>query len=739
MSISFISRLTDAGINAIADSLATETPFNIDEWKLGSDANISLNGESTDVSGTVVDSGTVSELEFDIISNDRVILKVNLDESKGPYDFGNVGLFSNGIMVLHGTLSESIAKEPNGIGVVGNRIILNLTAIYSNVADAVDFSVIQGDFSSWPSVNTISDLPDANLAPFEGYIVRKDPSQNRPITAIRNENPENSGIFEWALDFHNKIVENPTDNDSENSFRIEGGVHTFRIASIDVLDIQRSGSTVLLDSNGQKLHINSSGGSISMSTNNASSKVNIGTVNGADDTAKFNVNAPVDANTDVAGFTNSTVGSSIKVTAVKTANSFINGTTSGDTVIRAMTNDLWITNANNTGGVYLGHNGNANVSMFGGSLLLNGNEGVGVTISEGGVPRLNISNGEMTLLNDTTFAYGGGALNDGTATDPSLYFVNDDSYGFYRNLNVEGFTLVKDGTERYTITPQGIHTPNNGTGSYIIGSTGVWDHLLRYSGSGVSTQLDIVGGYAESGQTGNTYGSLTFSYGEDSATYERMAFRFDAIRAIGSVQNDELHLKTIDLSGTEISSLVLLREGYLAAPQGIRVGNFTGWNSNGSALGDPRNTVTHIEGVGRLYKGTAVLTDQGYSDASWTKLPVGDITPYCRVPSGWTVEHILYGGESMLKVVHNLNIEAPLRNLNIMLSRQGNGVTRFGKSLAYAHGYDVNQGDTLGTDPLVVTGPDSVSNYFILYGTDNNNDQFEDIGVAVSFEVTVMS
>ncbi|NNK83875.1 MAG: hypothetical protein HKO92_12185, partial [Flavobacteriaceae bacterium] len=87
--------LTSAGETKIVNALAATTPFNITKWKVADTANVPLNQALTDVVGTVLENGTVAEMEFDIISQDNILIRVVLDESKGPYDVGNVGLFSD--------------------------------------------------------------------------------------------------------------------------------------------------------------------------------------------------------------------------------------------------------------------------------------------------------------------------------------------------------------------------------------------------------------------------------------------------------------------------------------------------------------------------------------------------------------------------------------------------------------------------------------------------------------------
>lgn len=199
------SKLTDGGVTKLTNAAASTIPIALVKYRIGEDAAIVLDPSLTDVVNQV-HSGGIDDISYDITADDQVKIKITLDESVGPFDFGNIGLFTDDdtIITISTFTEEQIEKTPNAPGgVVGNRIVLVIPITFTNVGELIDFTLIPGAVSSWPFVQEIADLPDPLTAPFEGYIVREDPSQDKPITAIRNQTGPLT--FEWAFDFHNLI------------------------------------------------------------------------------------------------------------------------------------------------------------------------------------------------------------------------------------------------------------------------------------------------------------------------------------------------------------------------------------------------------------------------------------------------------------------------------------------------------------------------------------------------------
>ena len=241
------SWITNTGESLLANALISATPINIDSWKIGSTANVAIDQTLTDIVGTELDSGTVSELSFDLTNPDQVNIKLILQESKGPYDIGNVGLFNGSNLVAFATFETVREKIPNAVGVVGNRLVINIPIQFVDVQSAINFSILSVSTASWPYVDTIANLPDPNISSFEGYIVREDPSQNRPITAIRNEEPAGSGTFVWTFDYHNKIAGDSQANTDCIEIDTTTGHQSFRVNSTELLQITDSQLRLSLD------------------------------------------------------------------------------------------------------------------------------------------------------------------------------------------------------------------------------------------------------------------------------------------------------------------------------------------------------------------------------------------------------------------------------------------------------------------------------------------------------------
>ena len=271
MSIFFTSKLTNGGITKLTNALVSFVPINITKWEISSTAAIVLNPALTSTPAVVVATGTTAELSFDLLSADQVIIRIILDESMGPYDIGTLALYSDDdTLIVISTLSEVVPKQPNAVGVVGNRYTFSIPITFTNVGDAINFSIIGNLFASWPYVQTIADLPAADLAPFEGYIVREDPSQNRPITAIRNEYPANSGSFIWTFDYHNAVTAD--DNLESDTYVIDTSTkdHIWTTGSSEQMRLKSSNNRLGFGTNSPitKLHVSaSSSGASALSPN----------------------------------------------------------------------------------------------------------------------------------------------------------------------------------------------------------------------------------------------------------------------------------------------------------------------------------------------------------------------------------------------------------------------------------------------------------------------------------------
>lgn len=449
------SWLTDDGETKIVNALASTTPFNITKWKVGDTENVTLNTSLTDVVGTVVDNGTVSEMSFNIVSDDSIQIVVILDESKGPYNIGNVGLFSDDdTLIALGTYETARDKTPNAVGVVGNRLNLTITINFVDVQSAINFNIYNTVTASWPVVQEITDLPDANLSSFENYIVREDPSQNRAITAIRNEEPAASGNFVWTLDYHNKLVADPNTENNKIEINTSTGEQLFYVngqSQFSIIDgtLELVNDSVLnlnstLDTN-NKLAFgldddtgigHPAADTLTINTNNNERirvvpNGNIG-INESDPLGKLHVVSTSLGITGVSGFGNTLILESAGYTGISilAENSFASSIYMGDQ------DDV------DVGGIIYDHNSEE------------------LEFRVGGNERFKITTSALQLLNGTTFQF-----DTGSAGVPSVASVADPNSGMYFGTDEVFFST--NSNQRVKINDSRVHVS---TADLVIGN-----------------------------------------------------------------------------------------------------------------------------------------------------------------------------------------------------------------------------------------------------------------------------
>jgi Peptidase_G2, IMC autoproteolytic cleavage domain/Phage tail-collar fibre protein len=206
MSLTLNSVLTNAGITKIDTNFANATTFAISYFKIGDAFNFTPVASDTNIHGSLVYTGTAASILFDTVSSNQITIKVILEENVGPFQIGNIGLYSSdNVLIALGALNQQVSKDPNGVGIVGNRYIFNFPISHANVGSTVNFSLISGNFASFPAVNLIADLPNPLTAPYTGYVVKADPNYPKPFTALRQEFPIGSGTFIWGFDYPNQI------------------------------------------------------------------------------------------------------------------------------------------------------------------------------------------------------------------------------------------------------------------------------------------------------------------------------------------------------------------------------------------------------------------------------------------------------------------------------------------------------------------------------------------------------
>lgn len=472
------SWLTTAGESLIVNALASTTPFNIDSWKVGTTDNLAVDQSLTDVVGTVVDSGTVAEMEFDVISQDNIIIRVILSESKGPYQVGNVGLFNGTTLVAIGSFEVSREKTPNAVGVIGNRLVISIPINFVDVQAAINFNVYTNTFSSWPFVQTIAELPAPNLAPFEGYIVREDPSQNRPITAIRNEEPSGSGNFVWTFDYHNSITGPASSLNDSYQINISTGDHSIFKGGTELARVD--GNLRLL--NNSKLRLTD--GTALLPSLTFDSETNLGLRKSGAGSFSF-----ISGGSDIAEI------NSLSLTMLNSSKLRL---TDGTELLPAAA----FTSDPDTG-LRLAAAGDLRLVV-------------------GGADRIGITTTSLQLLNGTTFTF-----SDGTEALPGIAFTSEPSSGLSRSVSGDyrflNFSLQGIGVGNFsrhpTLYPNGIMQLDNGSSSYPAygfdnSGIGMWS-----TGSGV---LCLQGGTTPLSNL--EYISLRAA-GTESARVDRLGFK----------------------------------------------------------------------------------------------------------------------------------------------------------------------------------------------------------------------
>ena len=532
--------LTTAGESKIVNALASTTPFNITKWRLGETANVPFNAGLTDVVGTQVDNGTVAEMEFDVISQDNIIMRVILDESKGPYSIGNVGLFSDDdTMIAIGTFEIQRPKTPNAVGVVGNRLVLNVPLNFVDVQSAINFTVYTNIFSSWPFVQTIADLPDPNLAPFEGYIVREDPSQNRPITAIRNEEPASSGNFVWTFDYHNKIAGDAASNINCIEIDTTTGDQTFSINSIERMKVTQAGLTV---STNRSLYLDD--GSASSPVLRFTNDDNTGIFRVTTDQMGFTTGGTERIRIDSAGHLNLLTGQirAINGTLAIPSYSFtidpnsgfywgssglVNYSSNGVSTVGFGNDGLYIYNSRRL----LNQDGTAALPSY----TFNGDQDTGifqpfddtVSITTAGTEHSRFDSGGLTLF--------GGAFRalDGSAGGPSYTFNDDTNTGLFSPSN-DSIAITTSGVEKLRITSSG----NTGIGeTNPLGKLHVKNNNSGVTGASIAADEFIIENDTVAGMTiastslGTIYFARPFAIAAGGITYDHssdeLRFRVD--------------------------------------------------------------------------------------------------------------------------------------------------------------------------------------------------------------------
>lgn len=181
----------------------------------------------------VMVNGAVSDINVNFVTPNEFRYLITLDESVGDFDIGNILLkLEDGTPFLFGTLDNVIKKQKTNppFVPVGNRLVINMTLKYANVAGLIEVNLTDTVYLNPPSVPTQEELPDPTNTPYDLFLVQNDTRLGRPTLAMRQgteplwysvpfTEETFSGSFGPALD-GGVIQENPY---AVGSRRVTGG------------------------------------------------------------------------------------------------------------------------------------------------------------------------------------------------------------------------------------------------------------------------------------------------------------------------------------------------------------------------------------------------------------------------------------------------------------------------------------------------------------------------------------
>jgi hypothetical protein len=160
-------QLTDAGAALLN---ANQGPIQVSTYKLGSAYGYIPAGSDTNIHGSLVYSGAPSQ--YFIVNANVVKYSVLLDYNLGPFDFGEIGIFtSTGVLFALATGDELLHKIPislqNGNSI---RIDIYLSMVGQNYEMWLDYADTNSNFRM-AVLNSVDNLPPVAQAAPNAYII----------------------------------------------------------------------------------------------------------------------------------------------------------------------------------------------------------------------------------------------------------------------------------------------------------------------------------------------------------------------------------------------------------------------------------------------------------------------------------------------------------------------------------------------------------------------------------------
>jgi hypothetical protein len=209
--------LTDAGLADAGASSPSGPYFHINSFRVGSGVNYTPTRDMTALVGTVLYTGTPQT--YSIVDEDTVDVLLVMDNTVGPFDFGEIGLYSNSNTLL---AVLTFTELQNKVRAVGNQAG-NIWRIHARMKLAqapviVTVTVLNSmtllEVPNWQSLAApINQLMGANAA-----IVHEQNVSGDSVLVVRE------GDLEWATLGYGKIFEGNT-TDSGSSASMDGWAH----------------------------------------------------------------------------------------------------------------------------------------------------------------------------------------------------------------------------------------------------------------------------------------------------------------------------------------------------------------------------------------------------------------------------------------------------------------------------------------------------------------------------------
>jgi hypothetical protein len=188
------SILLNSGKVALAKAIAEGKKLKIAAYRIGAAANFIPTPDAINPNPTSIYQGSSDFVSSSLINEDEIRYTITLLETVGQFNVGNVMLYlgeeTSGapilIPYLWGVLPAPLPKyKQDGTKSVGNRIVLNVIAKYTNVSEAFELKIIPPALASLPNVASEDDLPPPQLAVHQNYVIQNNTATGAPSLALR--------------------------------------------------------------------------------------------------------------------------------------------------------------------------------------------------------------------------------------------------------------------------------------------------------------------------------------------------------------------------------------------------------------------------------------------------------------------------------------------------------------------------------------------------------------------------